>query len=314
MKQIFFFKTDSSILLIDFLRQKLELSAEASNFLIQIGAIYVSQNPTPLTSQIPSFKRETQNRLLPPETIVRCHKNPRRFPHHFNWAKRIIFENNDFLIVDKPHGLPCQPSLDNRLENVLEKVSDLSKQNLFITHRLDVGTGGLLVLSKSRYFQSYFNKQLELNSVDKNYVTLTVGPLLQENLYTHWMKPDKRAPKILSETSVERWKECQIEIIQAKSINKIEAINPSNALNFYKLKLLTGRTHQIRAQLSSLKNFICGDFLYGSSSSFNFKSLNSIDNFILSESHEFFALFCTKIAFEYLGTNYEFEISSPINI
>lgn len=258
MSRIRFFRVRKPKPLRVFLQTHLQLEDHQADFLINIGAIYCN------------FQRTIENINLQAGDILRCHTQPKRFLSETQWSEQIVMEHEDFVMVDKPPGLPCQPSLDNRLENVLFQLNQQYKQPLFITHRLDVGTRGLMVLAKNKTFQTHFNQLLEDRQVTKIYEALTVGPTLPCGLLTHWMRPQARAPKILSRDAVDKWKNCILEILSGQLLAPLPAsvvlqtsAQTNRGINHYRLQLQTGRTHQIRAQLSFEQNPLLGDVLYG---------------------------------------------------
>jgi 23S rRNA-/tRNA-specific pseudouridylate synthase len=83
-------------------------------------------------------------------------------------------------------------------------------------------------------------------------------------------------------------------------------MNPTSSLNFYRLQLLTGRTHQIRAQLSYEKNPIFNDLLYGGSTlPKELKKICVFDN----SQFEHYALRCSELKFDYKGITFEWNMS-----
>ena len=168
--------------LFSILQRELNISAERANFLLSMGAIYHNG------------ERTLEDHLLQKNDLIRCHTEPRRFRVNIDWNKHILFENQDFIVIDKPPGLPCQASLDNKIENLLYLLSEKYKQILLITHRLDVGTEGFIVLAKNKLFQKTFNHLLESREVIKIYECFTTGPQLAPGRLNHWMLPHPRAP------------------------------------------------------------------------------------------------------------------------
>lgn len=337
MKRIQHLIVDQPEFLFSLLQRELKLSVEYAQFLLSLGAIY--QNG----------KRSAENTLLQKGEWIRCHTEPRRFQTHINWNKHILFENDHFVVVDKPPGLPCQASLDNKIENLLFLLSSHYKHELFITHRLDIGTEGLIVLAKTKLFQRAFNQLLELRKVTKIYECLTTGSQLAPSRLTHWMLPHPRAPKILSATcgereTQERWKLCELEILTSETINassvRYRTVSNSSInyngnagghydCNYYRLQLLTGRTHQIRAQLSFEKNPILGDQLYGDQKNPDltqcFSALPQIETNTLpgeplpeqskpSLELEQYALRCCELKFHFQGQYFEWQHSRFKNL
>lgn len=302
MNRIEFLKAESEIDLSLFLQNELKISSEKAYFLIDIGAIYV--NSIRLTSSI----------LLKTGDIIRCHKEPRRFNVPKDISKQIIFECEDFLIINKPAGLPTQANLDNRIENLHYSLSQTIKKNIFITHRLDQGTQGLILFAKTKNFQTYFNQLLSQHQVVKIYQAITTGPLLSPGLLDHWMEPHPRSPKKLSSINVSQWKHCQMQLLDASILNessclniiningkRLQNINIPHSLNQYRIQLYTGRTHQIRAQLTFEKNPILGDTLYGGIELLQDPNQNPTKS-------DFFLLQCERLEFTYKGETFCFQL------
>jgi 23S rRNA pseudouridine1911/1915/1917 synthase len=169
-----------------------------------------------------------------------------------NLNSLVLFADPDFLLVHKPAGLPCHPTVDNLHENLVAALGRLRAESLHITHRLDVGTQGLIILARNKSFHCFFNRALKEKRVQKYYrarvegsPTWTPGQELR-----HFMKPDPRAPKVLTREELPGWQECLLRIEQCQG-------------SWVHLQLLTGRTHQIRAQLGFEGFPLRGDSAYG---------------------------------------------------
>jgi 23S rRNA pseudouridine1911/1915/1917 synthase len=113
-----------------------------------------------------------------------------------------------------------------------------------------------LVYAKTKNFLSLFNRLLAERGVQKIYRAVVEGQKLTTGLYQHSMEPSPRAPKTVVEESRPGWQECRLQILSVKNIDDFTAQS-------LEIELLTGRTHQIRAQLSALNAPIRGDVLYG---------------------------------------------------
>lgn len=273
MNQIFHFKVEEAMDLFTAIKSNTNLTDLKINTLLELGSIYLNS------------KRILTNQKLPKPSIVRLHLNPRRFPNDRLKLSQIMFENDEFIVVNKPSGIPTQASVDNIKENLLVYLSEELDRKLYITNRLDIGTSGLIIFAKNPQFQTWYNQQLSEGLVEKKYLAETRGPLLERGILQHWMIKHPRAPKKLSKTPLENAYKCVLEILSAQNLT---------THNLYEIRLLTGRTHQIRAQLSFEQNPIAGDLLYGGVTT--------------NETHETYRLKAYSLAFKFRDEFFHFSI------
>jgi 23S rRNA pseudouridine1911/1915/1917 synthase len=265
-------------LVSDILLSSLELAPNRFSELLELGSIYVSG------------KRLLADVWVEGETYIRLHTKPRRFPKNdFQWGPRLIFQNEDFVVVNKPAALPVHASVDNRLENLQCYLSEYLGQELFVTHRLDVPTRGLLVFAKTKSFLSEFNRLLTERAVQKIYRARACGLPLAPGVYEHFMEPSPRAPKTLSLTAFPGWQECRLEILSVKGFGAEAGVGASAPLVHQELRieLLTGRTHQIRSQLAALGAPICGDVMYGAAKKFTGEEIDLTAESLRFLTHHF---------------------------
>lgn len=241
------FLVDRESTVEEFLGSKAGLSQGDCQQLVELGAVYRNK------------RRIAGDTALKNGDYLRVHIRPRRFDvSAIVWLKRIVFETPDFLIVDKPCGVPVHATLDNSVENVTEQLSRVIAQRPLVTQRLDILTDGLLLLAKTKQFQSLFNRWLSERKVEKTYRSL-VRKGIKPGALIHYMKPDPRAPKEVSLEPKAGWFPCELEILKVSPAHSC-TLGPVWELL---LRLTTGRTHQIRAQLSQAGSPILGDPLYG---------------------------------------------------
>jgi 23S rRNA pseudouridine1911/1915/1917 synthase len=196
-------------------------------------------------------KRLRENCELRPDQIVRLHTRRKTYVTQIPRLRgRIVFDHPDFLVLDKPSGLPTHATLDNYIENAAYLLTQELGYPVYVTHRLDVATSGLLIMAKSPKAQAAMNKQFAKRQVVKVYRARVSSPVAP-GLVVHYMDPESRIPKIMSASPVPGWWECRMEVLSYE--NGLVTIN-----------LLTGKTHQIRAQLKALGAPIDGDAAYGS--------------------------------------------------
>jgi 23S rRNA pseudouridine1911/1915/1917 synthase len=227
----------------DVLLSILELNAQEVDFLIHLGSIYLNHC------------RIAENVSVSSGDYLRVHTKPRRFPKgNTDFTKRIIFQNEHFVVVNKVSGIPVHGSVDNIQENLQSYMEEALKQKLYVTHRLDVPTNGLIVYAKTVEFQTAFNKLLIAREIKKIYRAKIEGKAPTKKILTHYMEPSPRAPKTVSHDAKEKWQECVLEILETTEQETGTEL---------RIHLHTGRTHQIRAQLGYEKSPIVGDHAYG---------------------------------------------------
>lgn len=222
------------------------LSPEDSLFLLNLGAIYL--NHERLLAKTIAIEKGA---------YLRVHSQPRRFKRALlQWPSAKIFENDDFLVVNKPSGLPVHSTVDNVQENLVAMLSAEIEHELFVTHRLDVPTSGLIVFAKTKDFQKKFNLYLMQRKVQKIYRALVHGEYDGPRVLKHYMEPSPRAPKNVVKNQTAGWAACELRI------QDVESTGDGNCELM--IELITGRTHQIRAQLSCEGFPVVGDRAYGS--------------------------------------------------
>lgn len=247
---IIHFKTEQDGQLISLLADKIAQKEEDVLQLIELGAIYVEK------------ERCLADRFVPAGTYLRVHLQPKKYftkealvgLTDADVRKWILVEREDFYIVDKPHGLPSHPTLDNVQQNLLALMKGALGCDLWLPHRLDVGTAGLIIVAKSRRAAFEIQKDFVAHQIQKIYQAVVEKPVTL-GLYEHFMKKTKNAPKIVVDVAENDTQNCLLKVTGCEVVG-----------NLYRLTLepITGRTHQIRAQLTHLGSPIIGDQLYGS--------------------------------------------------
>lgn len=174
----------------------------------------------------------------------------------------IVYENQAFLIVNKPAGMATLPSPDHpsgTLANGL--VHYYQEHNIaatpHIVTRLDVNTSGLVLIARHRHIHHLFNLQQQEGLIQKEYLALAGGVFTEK-------KGKIEAPIARKEGSI-------IERIVAPdgqdACTVYEVIQQFSEFALVQLQLLTGRTHQIRVHLAHIGHPLLGDDLYGGDTS-----------------------------------------------
>ena len=97
-----------------------------------------------------------------PLTYIRIHVNPKRYPEAtmIPWNDRIIYQDDELIVIDKPSAVPCSGGIDNLIENVEGQVALILGQQVHVTGRLDVCTSGVVVLAKKTSGAAFMNQLL----------------------------------------------------------------------------------------------------------------------------------------------------------
>ena len=169
----------------------------------------------------------------------------------------IIYEDEYFFVINKPAGLlsiSTTKEKENTAYHLVREFIKSRKKNdkIFVLHRLDKDTSGVLVFVKDNTLKNLLQNNWDKYVKTREYVALVIGNVKDVNDYTCYLKeigPDK--------VIVTNKKEGKIAITSLKTINK------NNKYSLVKVNIKTGRRNQIRVVLNHLGNPIIGDKKYG---------------------------------------------------
>lgn len=162
----------------------------------------------------------------------------------------IIFNHPDFVVIDKPPGVSVHKD-DQTISFIARLKQQLNEPQLFLVHRLDKITSGLLVLAKSPEANSQLSSAFQHRSIEKYYIALTdKRPSKKQGLVKGDMVRSRRSTWKLARTT------------HNPAISQFFSYGNANGLRLFIIKPHTGKTHQIRVALKSLGSPIIGDTLY----------------------------------------------------
>ncbi|SCA58765.1 hypothetical protein AB751O23_AN_00200 [Chlamydiales bacterium SCGC AB-751-O23] len=169
---------------------------------------------------------------------------------------KIVLETEDFIVLDKPSGI-LSVDKDHGVEISVHKVlkNYLSPKKVFVVHRLDKGTSGLILFAKTESFYEEAKKQLEERKMKRKYFAILEGELAEDQgEWESWLYEDKNLVMRVSKDEGEGM----------RALTHFKVINKKNNLSLLAFELETGRKNQIRVQSQFFAYPILGDKKYGS--------------------------------------------------
>ena len=174
---------------------------------------------------------------------------------------KVVYQDHDIVVVDKPAGVAAHPSVGWDGPSVggallalgIEMSTSGVAERQGIVSRLDVGTSGLMVLTKTEIAYSRMKQAFRDRVVDKTYHALAQG------------HPDPSAGTLDAPIGRHLKHEYKFAVTQdgKPSITHYKTLEAFQAASLLEIELETGRTHQIRVHFSAFKHPLAGDSLYG---------------------------------------------------
>jgi 23S rRNA pseudouridine1911/1915/1917 synthase len=228
-----------------------ELSRTYAQKLIAAG--FITVNGRPAKSSLKLSVGDKVAVSVPPESPVPL--SPEPIP------LKIVYEDSDLLVVDKPPGLPVHPApghpshtLVNAVLNYLPAlVQDNASLRPGIVHRLDKDTSGLIIVAKNRPAHENLSDQFKSRSVSKSYIVLVKGKLAPASGFIEAaIGRDPRHRQRMAVVSRGREARTEYRVLKYIGDYSLLEITPQ-----------TGRTHQIRVHLAAIGFPVVGDATYG---------------------------------------------------
>lgn len=176
----------------------------------------------------------------------------------------VLYEDNQIVVVIKPQNILSQSDV-TKDQDLLSIVKNYIKEkynkpgNAFVglVHRLDRPTGGVMVFARNSKSASRLSTQIKNHQFEKKYFAVCEGSFREKTgTLKNYIKKDEKTNLVklvpLSEQGA-KYAELDYKVLEEK-----------NGLSLVEVKIVTGRSHQIRVQLANLKHPIVGDKKYGS--------------------------------------------------
>jgi len=205
----------------------------------------------------PSTRISTNDEIRIPPYLVNTkqHDIKRKYSTEIisNFKRSIIFENSNFLIVNKSSGLSSHSGTKQNFGLIDIARSFIQGEDIDLCHRLDKDTSGCIVISKNKLFLSHFNKLLKKRLVGKTYIAILCG----------YLKKSFIVNKSLSSSYIQQNKRSILSSNGKLAYSEFFPIKQYKNLTLTKVKISTGKLHQIRAHAYINGTPILNDKKYG---------------------------------------------------
>lgn len=223
----------------------------------------------------------------------------------------IVFENDLFLIVNKPAGIVVHPGAGNFSGTLVNGIVHYLKQRNDefnvgdpvrpgLVHRIDKDTSGLLVVAKSIKSFEELSKKFAKHDIEREYTCLVWG---------HLKDPKGSIKTFHGRDPLNRLRFSPNAKNGKIAVSHYEVVAEYRFCSLLKVNLETGRTHQIRMHMKSIGHSIINDSLYGGAG----KADDAVFNKLLSTSGRQL-LHAGKLGFSILGKTYSFSSKVPDDI
>jgi 23S rRNA pseudouridine1911/1915/1917 synthase len=232
-----------------------EVSRTLGRKLIGSGAVYVNSSRCHKNGKI--LRMGDRVSLVQSEEARRAALAPRT---EFEiTAKHILFEDDHWLVLNKPPGLPTHATVDTSRHHLVRAAEAYLEKSqpkgpyVGVHHRLDKDTSGVILFSKSKEANGPLAKAFQERAMEKTYLAICKGPSVGERTIKSYMGPSPRNKRIQS----------SLPKGGKFAETKIRTLEERKGLFLVEAKPTTGRMHQIRVHLSECGMPILGDTVYG---------------------------------------------------
>ena len=178
-------------------------------------------------------------------------------------ALRVLYEDNHLLVTEKPYGVPSQADetgdadmLSIAKDYIKQKYNKPGEVYLGLVHRLDRPTSGVMVFARTSKAAARISEQIRGGEFKKTYLAvLTAAPAKRQGELLHWLTKDEATHTAhIAKEGVPNAKQ---------AVLAYEVLSETDSLCLVRVRLLTGRFHQIRAQFAAIGCAVYGDMKYG---------------------------------------------------
>jgi pseudouridylate synthase len=181
------------------------------------------------------------------------------------YKKCVIFENEDFFIVNKEGNIPMHKGTGHKygLSEIFKEI--YNSENINFANRLDYETSGLVIGCKTLKFLRYISEKIRNNEVRKKYIAVVHG-IIEEEKFTieNYLLVEENGVSVTENETEGKKSITEFRCIGRKKFRETNVKNIGNVgKTALDINLVTGRKHQIRAQISNYGHPIVGDRKYG---------------------------------------------------
>ena len=243
--------------------------------------------------------------------IKRLQVEPENIPLEY------IYEDDDIIVINKPPNLVVHPGIGNRTGTLVNALAHhcTTLSNVGgeyrpgIVHRLDKDTSGIIIAAKNNIAHNLMAKKFEKREIKKYYLALV------------WGKLKNKSGKIITNIGRSSSNRQKYAVVSDNSKNKgkyaethYEVLEEYDFISLVKIRIVTGRTHQIRVHFSSINHPVLGDADYGGKIK-RFKTLiprhRKIAIEVMDNIHRQ-ALHSYQMEFTHPTTNEKMKLTAPI--
>ena len=234
-----------------------ELSRSAAARLIESGEVTVDGKIAEKKRQLATGERVE---ITPPEP-EECQAMPEDIPLD------VVYEDSDIIVINKPQGMVVHPAPGNysgtlvnallfRCRDSLSGIGGVMRPG--IVHRIDKDTSGLLVVAKNDFAHAALSEELKYHGIEREYHALVKGGFGEDSgridLPIGRHPVDRKKMAVLKNSDSAR-----------EAVTHYEVLARFGGVSYLRLRLETGRTHQIRVHMSYTGHPLLGDEVYGQS-------------------------------------------------